>query len=80
MTLEDWESWRAHPVTQWVFRALEAAAETQRLAWMAGTWEQGQTPDPLILTELKVRADSFLSLSQGNYEDFCAMNGEQPED
>ena len=76
-TKEGFLTWRDNPVTQWAFRALQAAAEAQRQGWTKASWEEAN-PDPLLLTELRTRADAYLALEETEYDAFCAMNDQDP--
>ena len=76
---DDFEAWKANPMTEWVMAALQTAAEAQRLKWAHLTWEQGSPPDPMTLLELRTRADSYRALSETTFEGWCEINGDNPE-
>lgn len=68
ITEEEFASWRIDPVTQWVIGELAKAAEAQREAWAATSWEGGVC-DPMLLKELKTRADAYSALSEITHAD-----------
>lgn len=86
-TQEEWEAWKDHPISQWVFKALREGAQAQRQAWTDLSWGPtlaGQTPRPdpslsLDLLVLKTRADAYLAPEQTPYEALCEMNGDEPQ-
>lgn len=67
-TPEEWAAWCDHPVTQWVAAAYEAQAARCREAWTAASWANGLA-DPLLLKELRTRADNFEAFTQSDYKD-----------
>ena len=75
---EEFDAWRDHPVTQFVFAGLRAAARAQKEAWADSSWEQGISSE-ILLNELRVRADAYSSLEEGGYEAFCEWAGVEPE-
>lgn len=79
MTLskEEWLAWLDLPTTKWVLKALEAAAQAQQDQWSLTSWQQGQS-DPLLLTELRTRADAYRAISETAYERLCELNGQDP--
>jgi hypothetical protein len=79
MTLEEFQAWREHPATQWVLRAAEKAADLQQIAWNDASWGRGEA-DPLMLTELRTRADAYRALGETSYEDWCSVLGEEPKE
>lgn len=77
-TRDAFDAWREHPVTQFVFQALTRAAKTQETAWVEQSWDGG-TADQALLSELRVRADAYNSMQEGDYEAFCEWAGVTPE-
>jgi hypothetical protein len=75
---EEFAAWRDHPVTQFVFVALNAAAGEQRKAWDETSWEGGSADENLLL-ELRVRADAYNSMQEADYEGFCEWANLEPE-
>ena len=69
-TSEEFDAWRAEPVTQFVFAALRAAQDAQRDQWQAASWVRGEA-DELLLTELRTRADAYAGLEETDYDGFC---------
>lgn len=60
---DDWEQWRAHPVTELVNKALQKLAEQNKRKWMEISWDGGEA-DPLKLIELRSRAQAAQDLSE----------------
>ena len=82
MTRDDFEAWRAHPVTQWVFRAVESGAAAQEAAWascLSGALRPG-TDLGMLRNELATRADAYRALAQTSYEDWCNILSEEPKE
>lgn len=77
-TKDEFLAWKDHPVSRWAFRALKAASEAQRAAWMADSWDKGQA-DPVALAVLRTRSDAYAALEEPEYEDWCALNGDDPQ-
>lgn len=70
MTIEkdDFEQWRAHPVTEAVTQALVLLAERNRQRWIEVSWIGGDT-SPTILADLKARAEVAQDLSELTLEE-----------
>jgi hypothetical protein len=68
---EEFEAWRDQPVTQFVLEAYRRMAEAQKLAWIEGSWEAGDA-NPIMLVELRTRADAYQSMSECVLDDFAA--------
>lgn len=67
MEAEEWDQWRNNPVTTWVMAALKKSSEAQRRAWVDASWEGG-IADPLLLNELRTRADAYAAMSEVTFE------------
>lgn len=78
MSEEDFLAWREHPVTQWVFAAARKAAELQEIAWNEASWGDGKC-DPMMLNELRTRADAYRALEETSFEDWCNVLGNPKE-
>lgn len=76
---EDFDRWLDNSVSRWVMRALTAAAEANKAAWIEASWGGGGCSKEL-LAELRTRADAYRALPETTYEGFCDMLGEQPND
>lgn len=74
MTAEDFAAWLEHPVTKWVQQAYESLAAENKAAWIEASWEQGKS-DPMMLQELRVRADAYRSIAECEFEAFAETNG-----
>lgn len=68
VTLDEYEAWLEHPVTQWVMEAFEAQAGKQRRGWEEASWIAGEC-DPLMLNELRTRADTYKAMREAGYSD-----------
>jgi hypothetical protein len=73
VTEDDFLAWRDHPVTKWIFKAVEAGAEEQKAEWIRASWE-GATANPLLLVELRTRADSYRALIETSFMRWSEMN------
>lgn len=76
-TLDEFRQWRDNPVTKWAFRAVQEAASKNREAWISASWEAGKS-DPALLSELRTRADAYAALENTTYEEWCAINRQEP--
>ena len=72
VSAEEFASWRDDPVTEWVVAELSRAAEAQKAAWTEHSGDSGQC-DPLLLNELKTRADAYRALADLSYEDIAEI-------
>lgn len=77
VTAEEYQGWLEHPVSQWVLAALAKGSEAQKAHWTQMSWEQG-TADPLLLNELRTRADAYRAISEASYEDWCGTMEQVP--
>lgn len=73
ITEDDFLIWREHPVTKWVFAAIERGAEAQREEWVRMSWDGGQS-DPLALLSLRERADAYRALMDTCFERWSELN------
>lgn len=76
-TLEAFEAWRDHPVTQFVFAAHRQIAGECRANWERDSWEGG-IADQKALDEYRVRADTYNALPDADYSAYCATLGLEP--
>lgn len=74
---EDWEAWRDSPMAQWLFRATAEFSQTLKAEWVALSWGQGKA-DPLVLCELRTRADAYEALVAMDYDRLCELHGVAP--
>lgn len=63
-------------MTRWVTEAMASFAGKQRDEWIERTWDAGASPDPLLLAELRTRADAYRAIPDSTYEDW--MNAHDP--
>lgn len=75
---DDFNTWRANPVTEWVLSGLGSIADHQRTHWMETSWDQGAC-SPELLLELRVRADTARAVIEVEYERLCEVLGEEPQ-
>ena len=69
---EDFEQWRAHPVTEAVSLALQKLAERNRQVWIDTSWGGGEA-NPLTLSDLKARAEMAQDLSELTFEELSEV-------
>lgn len=55
ITAEEFEAWKANPITEMVLNHVAGQVEACRTAWMAASWDGGEA-DPVRLMVLKERA------------------------
>lgn len=65
---EHFDEWLAHPVTEHVLRRVGQLAEQNKQKWIDESWGAGNC-DPMVLVELKARAQAATDLSELRYED-----------
>lgn len=73
MTEDDFLAWREHPVTKWVFNAVEIFAEEQKAEWLRASWGTA-TVDEKVLLVLHTRADAYRSLIESSFADWERPN------
>jgi hypothetical protein len=64
-------------MTKWVHVILRSAAEAQKAEWDKVSWEGGEA-SPLLLCELRTRADAYMALEETSYEQWCERAGIDP--
>ena len=77
ITPDEFQDWREHPITRWVFSAIERGVELNRQGWIEASWDKGRC-DPLELCELRTRADAYRALIDTDYQTWSDLN-EHPE-
>lgn len=55
---EDFTAWRENPVTMWVMRAYQQAADDAKAKWVARSWDAGVC-DPAELIENRALAAAY---------------------
>jgi hypothetical protein len=73
ITEDDYLVWREHPVTRWVFAAIEQGAQAQKDEWIRASWD-GAAVSPILLTELRTRADAYRALPETSFERWSELN------
>jgi hypothetical protein len=73
ITEDDFLAWQDHPVSRWVFAAVERAAEAQKAEWERQSWEAGDV-SPLVLMELRTRADAYRALFETTFDQWSLMH------
>jgi hypothetical protein len=73
-TEDEFESWRLHPVTQFVASAYERLANEQRLEW-GRHFDAAIDPIKLaaVRLELKTREDAYRAFLETTFERFLAV-------
>lgn len=71
-TADEFAAWCEHPVTRFVAKAYEAAAEKQREEWIKVSWGGGKM-DPLLHTELRTRADAYMAFLETGIDDYRGL-------
>lgn len=66
---EAFDAWRGHPVTEWVLKACEEAADNLKQAWVIRAWD-AQEIDPVELARLKAAHEAYTSLAAMTFEYF----------
>lgn len=74
---DEFDAWKDDPVTQFVLGALSLAADAQAQEWTKASWSTGQA-NPLLLHELRTRADAYRAMADSDYTGFCEMCGLEP--
>jgi hypothetical protein len=65
---EMFEEWLANPVTEHVMKRVGELAEANKQKWIDESWVSGKC-DPMMLIDLKARAEAAKDLSELKYED-----------
>lgn len=65
---EMFEEWLAHPVTEHVLERVAEMAEKNKQQWIEDSWGAGRC-DPMVLIDLRARAEAAKDLSELKYED-----------
>ena len=73
---DEFETWADNPVTLWVMDAYDKLADEQRAAWLVASWD-GNQANPLLLAELRARADAYRSMGESEYADLLAAHGQE---
>lgn len=64
-------------MTAWVRAILKDAAAAHKDEWDKVSWEGGEA-DPLLLRELRTRADAYMAIEETTYEGWCERAGIDP--
>lgn len=70
---QEFDEWKGHPVTEWVFGLVAKFANEQQERWAKMAWESGEL-SPEAFAEARVRADCYLSLSQSSFDDWKVID------
>ena len=65
---ENFDEWLAHPVTEHVLKRVSELAEANKQKWIDESWGSGKC-DPMMLIDLKARAEAAKDLSELKWED-----------
>ena len=69
---EDFAAWCENPVTRFVARAFERAANKQREAWTEETWVTG-VAEPESLAVYRARADAYMAFLETGLERYVEL-------
>lgn len=82
MNRDEFDAWRVHPVTRWVFAGIERARAQERAEWVRISWDNAP-PDgktsPTALIELRTRYDALGEVIENDFETWSNWNDQQPE-
>lgn len=67
LTAEDFAAWREDPTTLAILDLLASFADAQKAAWDDHSWDSGKA-DPLMLCELRTRADAYRAMGEMTFE------------
>jgi hypothetical protein len=59
--------------------AMASFAGLQRDEWIRRTFDDGEAPDPVLLSELRTRADAYRAIPDTSYEDWMSVHGNDPQ-
>lgn len=76
---DDFARWRDDPVTRAVTRAFRLTRDDCEHAWKDASWNNGHA-NPLLLKELRTRADAYEAIADLTYEGLMETNGETPSE
>ncbi len=65
---DDFDLWRSSPITEMVMAALARLSEAAKQKWLDESWGKGNT-DPVLLADLRARAEVVDDLTSLNFED-----------
>lgn len=71
---DEFEAWRANPVTQFVLAGVKNVADAQAADWFEKAWGGGDLSE-LLRERLRTRAESFTELANITIEDAYGANG-----
>ncbi len=74
---EEFDAWFDDPATQFVLAAFAGIAAECKAEWERKSWEGGAA-DPVLLTELRARADAYRAIAETDYTGFCEQLGLEP--
>lgn len=72
---DDFEAWKAHPVTRAVFAELTHLAEENKQRWLQLSWEGGEA-DPVTLADLRARAQAITDVVTMSADDLKSEDEE----
>lgn len=65
---EDFELWRANPVTEIVLKVFAGLGELAKQKWLEESWDKGNA-DPVLLADLRARAEVIDDFHKLSFED-----------
>lgn len=76
-TRDEFEAWKAHPVTEFVMAGVKRVADAQAADWFEKAWGGGDLSE-ITRERLKTRAVTFMELANLTVEDAYGANGLNP--
>lgn len=76
---EDWDAWKASPITEAFFKAFAIWEGEAKAAWIKTSWDMGQ-PDHVKLAAFKGRAEVLRQMQAISKEQIEDPSSEQSED
>lgn len=70
---EEFNEWRRHPVSEWVFGLVAKFADAQQAKVAQAAWQSG-VADQAMLDEARFRADCYRGLSDSSFQDWKAID------
>lgn len=75
LSRDDFARWREDPVTRAVMSAFRLTVGDCERAWKSASWDNGQA-NPLLLKELRTRADAYEAIEGLTFEGLLETLGE----
>ena len=77
ISAEDFELWRANPVTEAVLGVLMRLADASKDRWLQASWTAPVAAvDPVLLTELRTRHQTYMDVVELTFEELEAKQND----